>query len=264
LTPGNPTMEKLDREMQKGYKLLSEDRLFEAIHAWWETWEDIKYLMAQHGITDVDSFDDVFNGTQSVFNWASDFEMELGNAAVESREYCQQRIDFCREYLERYNDPSELNAKGMKVAIAESYFKLGEADEGDKLFEQLVAEYPRWAWGWINWSDQYNLWECNNNKQPERAIEILKRGLEVPGLEDKRDVHERLKDIYSDLGMQDEAVEIDKEIKEIQSTNQTWPDMEHVLKDFRVASPAVVPRKIGRNEPCSCGSGKKYKKCCGR
>jgi hypothetical protein len=22
--------------------------------------------------------------------------------------------------------------------------------------------------------------------------------------------------------------------------------------------------KIGRNDPCSCGSGKKYKKCCGR
>ena len=23
-------------------------------------------------------------------------------------------------------------------------------------------------------------------------------------------------------------------------------------------------RKVGRNEPCPCGSGKKYKKCCGR
>ncbi|HHW23437.1 MAG TPA: hypothetical protein GXX26_11250 [Clostridiaceae bacterium] len=22
--------------------------------------------------------------------------------------------------------------------------------------------------------------------------------------------------------------------------------------------------KIGRNEPCPCGSGKKYKKCCGK
>jgi preprotein translocase subunit SecA len=22
--------------------------------------------------------------------------------------------------------------------------------------------------------------------------------------------------------------------------------------------------KVGRNEPCSCGSGKKYKHCCGR
>ena len=30
-------------------------------------------------------------------------------------------------------------------------------------------------------------------------------------------------------------------------------------------SPAEAPRlmKIGRNDPCSCGSGKKYKKCCG-
>jgi SWIM/SEC-C metal-binding protein len=25
-----------------------------------------------------------------------------------------------------------------------------------------------------------------------------------------------------------------------------------------------VEKKIGRNEPCPCGSGKKYKKCCGR
>jgi len=23
-------------------------------------------------------------------------------------------------------------------------------------------------------------------------------------------------------------------------------------------------RKVGRNEPCICGSGKKYKHCCGR
>ncbi|MFI5359632.1 MAG: preprotein translocase subunit SecA [Halanaerobiales bacterium] len=30
------------------------------------------------------------------------------------------------------------------------------------------------------------------------------------------------------------------------------------------AQPVVKPEKIGRNEPCPCGSGKKYKKCCGR
>ena len=28
--------------------------------------------------------------------------------------------------------------------------------------------------------------------------------------------------------------------------------------------PTEAERKIGRNEPCSCGSGKKYKKCCGK
>lgn len=28
-------------------------------------------------------------------------------------------------------------------------------------------------------------------------------------------------------------------------------------------APYRAPQKVGRNEPCSCGSGKKYKKCCG-
>jgi hypothetical protein len=28
--------------------------------------------------------------------------------------------------------------------------------------------------------------------------------------------------------------------------------------------PYRAPQKVGRNEPCPCGSGKKYKKCCGR
>jgi len=27
--------------------------------------------------------------------------------------------------------------------------------------------------------------------------------------------------------------------------------------------PAKADEKVGRNEPCPCGSGKKYKKCCG-
>ncbi|PIU83317.1 MAG: preprotein translocase subunit SecA [Elusimicrobia bacterium CG06_land_8_20_14_3_00_38_11] len=27
---------------------------------------------------------------------------------------------------------------------------------------------------------------------------------------------------------------------------------------------ATIPKKIGRNDPCPCGSGKKYKKCCGK
>ena len=28
--------------------------------------------------------------------------------------------------------------------------------------------------------------------------------------------------------------------------------------------PVVSGQKVGRNEPCPCGSGKKYKKCCGK
>lgn len=31
-----------------------------------------------------------------------------------------------------------------------------------------------------------------------------------------------------------------------------------------IRPPRVSEKTIGRNEPCSCGSGLKFKKCCGR
>ena len=34
--------------------------------------------------------------------------------------------------------------------------------------------------------------------------------------------------------------------------------------DYRETQPYVAPPKTGRNEPCPCGSGKKFKKCCGQ
>ena len=40
----------------------------------------------------------------------------------------------------------------------------------------------------------------------------------------------------------------------------------HLSHGEEGAKPATIRRegkKIGRNDPCPCGSGKKYKKCCG-
>lgn len=46
------------------------------------------------------------------------------------------------------------------------------------------------------------------------------------------------------------------------------PDKPEDISDLdRLLNPSVpvtVVRKIGRNEPCPCGSAKKYKKCCGK
>ena len=44
------------------------------------------------------------------------------------------------------------------------------------------------------------------------------------------------------------------------------PDQEEDLSDLeRKLNPPVRHKviKTGRNEPCTCGSGKKFKKCCG-
>lgn len=36
-----------------------------------------------------------------------------------------------------------------------------------------------------------------------------------------------------------------------------------IQKQWRDSKTIVKEQKIGRNDPCPCGSGKKYKKCCG-
>lgn len=37
-----------------------------------------------------------------------------------------------------------------------------------------------------------------------------------------------------------------------------------ITKDYRKSKIVVKAPKIGRNDPCPCGSGKKYKNCCGK
>ena len=36
-----------------------------------------------------------------------------------------------------------------------------------------------------------------------------------------------------------------------------------ITKEWRLSRQAVSEKTVGRNDPCPCGSGKKYKKCCG-
>ena len=41
-------------------------------------------------------------------------------------------------------------------------------------------------------------------------------------------------------------------------------ELKKLYKDQKESTTIRKEKKIGRNDPCPCGSGKKYKKCCGR
>ena len=49
-----------------------------------------------------------------------------------------------------------------------------------------------------------------------------------------------------------------------------WEDLipeerrKELYKEQKLSKTVVKGPKVGRNDPCPCGSGKKYKKCCGR
>ena len=46
------------------------------------------------------------------------------------------------------------------------------------------------------------------------------------------------------------------------------PDKPEDITDLEILlnspKPRIAEKKVGRNEPCPCGSGKKHKKCCGQ
>ena len=60
----------------------------------------------------------------------------------------------------------------------------------------------------------------------------------------------------------DGAVRVHKEKSNFRRENGEWV---YVDGEVRVEEQAVAsPGKTGRNDPCPCGSGSKFKKCCGR
>jgi hypothetical protein len=61
-----------------------------------------------------------------------------------------------------------------------------------------------------------------------------------------------------------ELAEINQRLKYIKASD-TNSLVEPLPDNEETSQQAIVKgKKIGRNEPCPCGSGKKYKKCCGR
>ena len=72
------------------------------------------------------------------------------------------------------------------------------------------------------------------------------------------------------------TVQTEERLKEVASifeengwknTIELEPDKPEDTTDLEILlnpqTPRIVEKKVGRNEPCPCGSGKKYKKCCG-
>ncbi len=53
---------------------------------------------------------------------------------------------------------------------------------------------------------------------------------------------------------------------ELPQWNDIFPEEERkrLFLEQKKSGTIVKPKKIGRNDPCPCGSGKKYKQCCGR
>ena len=110
----------------------------------------------------------------------------------------------------------------------------------------------------------------------DRETEIYKRILESKPINDSLKEQNPLETMEEDTEVN---LNYDKELlyKNMVEAKAEWlytlPQWDNLLtgerrkelyKEQKLSKTVVKGQKIGRNDPCPCGSGKKYKKCCGR
>tara|TARA_Y100000294_G_scaffold96491_1_gene89707 strand:- start:1899 stop:2186 length:288 start_codon:yes stop_codon:yes gene_type:complete len=66
-------------------------------------------------------------------------------------------------------------------------------------------------------------------------------------------------DIRKTLGLQKFKIVAEEVFQNLPDNFKPFIDIKDFTKDDTVRD----KEKVGRNDPCPCGSGKKYKKCCG-
>jgi len=282
--PNVPSFERLDDRMQEGY-LLRDRNSAEACDRWLEAWSDVVALAQKSFFRSLREFDGAFGGSQSVFNWIQDAEMELQSAGRKNPVYHRHRIRLCEEFLRRFAPGDSLLLENMRRAMAGACIESGDRARGDAMFEQWLKADPQWGWGWIGWSDCYGLFAPAGNNDFSKAEALLKQGLGVKSVRDRDYILDRLAQIYEEQGRHQEASQARGQNRAASKGNSSravlrikskvdfgeeglsldkLPELRQHLSrahDQLLGRPST--RKAGRNEPCPCGSGKKFKYCCG-
>ena len=185
--PDRPSTEMLDDWMQDGYELSQARDHTRACDIWLKVWL-VLVPRFKRSMTAMHSVEPIFSGMQSVFNWSQDFETELQNAAVDDRRYAEVGRDYCRQWLAQFTDEDSDMQVSFLRALSDFLFRLGEADEGRGILEDIIRRWPTNAWGYIGLADACSHIFRGASPLPldtQRAEQILKDGLAAVPKEDR-------------------------------------------------------------------------------
>jgi len=196
--PERPSMEMLDDWMQEGYNYFKDHPPNRTVELWTRVWDTLRprFTPRMRKCNDTIS---VFNGTQCLFNWHSDFCMALDNAAVKDPAYAALGIRYCREFLAQFPDECDLHLKNTREHIGWFLFISGQREEGEAVFQELIRDDPDSAQGYVCWADAL----CFRNPSRtdrEHALALLEQAQARP----VKDAHEwdldyRIKDFKTEM-----------------------------------------------------------------
>ena len=221
-------------------------------------WKALKLFMDESNISDVWELEKKqlrefrkYNIYPSfVFQLLAD---ELHNAGIKDKRYFEKRIEYCNEFLKYIGDES-LTIENTQSAIADSYYCLGDETECDRLYSGWLQADPKWGSGYIGWARNYE-YGINGKKNTEKASSIYERVLGIVDVRGRYDVVCQALQFYEDIGDKDKLEGLREELSQLKSEKSKDNSYHNQV--------SIRSEKVGRNDPCPCGSGKKYKKCCG-
>ena len=103
------------------------------------------------------------------------------------------------------------------------------------------------------------------------AMEHLKEGVGLRGYAQSNPVqvytmegYEMFENLLNKIDNDIATFLLKAEVRQNTERKQTLQGQANDGKEKVKAQPKRVAAKVGRNDPCICGSGKKYKNCCGK
>ena len=196
LAPSKFSTEQLDDMILTGYELSGHDSggdkdLIGGCNLWLMVWDELKKRFTNE-MRKVEDAEKVFNGSESLFNWCQEVEMELGNAAITDPAFYDRRINYCREFISFFPESHSV-LRGMRRGIAEALYMSGRIKEAEQEFQTIVSAYPNDPWAYAAWGDMYADVD-GGTFNTEKAEELYRKGLGLEPSEDEH-LHERIRDL---------------------------------------------------------------------
>ena len=177
-------------------------------------------------------------GHYDLYDWLDTLPLTLVDAGL-----AQEGAVLAKRWQQIWPDNDNL-LEDLPIILAEAGFDAEAREQAQKNLEYSDGD----VWTRIKAGDTFN-----SLKDFPAAEAHYRKALETASDNDEREgVLERLAPLMRQLGRKEEAEKliIDSSRRAYASKPPVFPETERAPK-------------IGRNEPCPCGSGKKYKKCCG-
>lgn len=206
--PERPNIEMLEDGIHDGYAADKDRDAIQTVEHWGRAWKAVRFFSQRLTATTFPELEDALGTGFALSEWIEQYSGALWRAAKINSAYLRDRINFCVEAADVASMPEcdRWLRPSLQLAHADTLIELGETDAADSLFEEELQHVPQSKVNWSWWADLYGGdHHPPHRRDPEKAVGILERGLDVVSLEQMPHIAGDLSELLQELGRDQDA-----------------------------------------------------------